>query len=198
MTFLFDIGKVLLDFDFEGSLRSFFPPGTAKVDERLPRLLARKDEFETGAISAEDYTRWAIKVLETDVSSEQFHHAWQQIFTANVPMWQCARKLATEGHRLILFSNTNAIHCPWIFRAFPEFSVFPEAVLSYQVGAIKPHPEIYQHAITEYALIPGNVIYIDDLPENIATGSRFGFRTWQYDLRNHRAFETWLADQLES
>ena len=28
MTFLFDLGRVLLDFDFEPSLARFFPPGT--------------------------------------------------------------------------------------------------------------------------------------------------------------------------
>ncbi len=198
MTFLFDIGRVLLDFDFTSSLRRLFPQATADVDGRLARLLARKDEFETGAISVDEYTSWAIKILEIEISSQQFHHAWQQIFTPNPPMWDCARKLSKAGHRLILFSNTNAIHCPWMFEKFPEFSIFPEAVLSYRVGAIKHHPEIYQYALDTYSLDPQTVLYLDDLPENIATGVHFGFRSWQYDLADHAAFETWLAHQLNS
>jgi len=197
MTFLFDIGRVLLDFDFESSLRQLFPPDTEDVEARLVHLLARKDEFEAGGILLDEYTRWAIEVLKIESSPEQFHHAWRQIFTRNEPMWECATKLSAEGHRLILFSNTNAIHCPWIFEEFPEFSIFPEAVLSYEAGAIKPHPEIYQYALDTYGLDPAEILYVDDLPDNIATGKRFGFRSWQYDLTDHAAFETWLAQNLK-
>jgi len=111
-------------------------------------------------------------------------------------MWDTAKKLRAEGHRLILFSNTNAIHCPWVFEAFPEFSLFHGAVLSYEVGAIKPQPEIYQHAIEKFSLTPENTFYIDDLPANIATGQEFGFQTHQYHLTNHAAFEHWLSQKL--
>jgi len=113
-------------------------------------------------------------------------------------MWVTVRKLAADGHRLILFSNTNAIHCPWMFDQFPEFSLFNGAVLSFEVGSIKPHPEIYQYAIDSHALVPSEVLYIDDLPDNIAAGKRFGFRCFQYDLNDHSAFEKWLAENLNS
>lgn len=191
--FLFDIGKVLLDFDFESSLRKFLPTTHPDPAAALNQLLSHKDEFETGRISTEDYTRWALETLKSDASPEVFHHAWRNIFTPNQPMWETVRKLYNAGHRLILFSNTNAIHCPWIFETYPEFSLFHGAVLSYEVGAIKPQLEIYQHAIDKYSLIPENTFYIDDLPANIATGKEFGFQTHTYQLTNHPAFELWLS-----
>ena len=194
--FLFDIGKVLLDFDFETSLRKFLPSNHPDPAAALDKLLARKDEFEAGQISSEDYTRWSLETLEFDVSTEVFHHAWRNIFTPNPPMWETVRKLHATGHRLILFSNINGIHSPWIFENFPEFSLFHGAVLSYEVGAIKPQPEIYQHAIDKYSLVPENTLYIDDLPANIATGQQLGFQTHFYDLHNHQAFEHWLAKKL--
>lgn len=196
--FLFDIGKVLLDFDFESSLRKFLPADHPDPVGALDQLLARKDEFEAGKVSTEDYTRWALKILESDVSPEVFHHAWCDIFTPNQPMWETAKKLRAAGHRLILFSNINALHSPWVFGKFPDFSLFHGAVLSYEVGAIKPQPEIYQYAIDHYSLIPENTLYIDDLPANIATGQEFGFQTHQYHLTNHPAFELWLASHLNS
>lgn len=196
--FLFDIGKVLLDFDFESSLRKFLPANHPNPTGALDKLLARKDEFEAGKVNTEDYTRWALETLESDVSPEIFHHAWCNIFTPNQPMWDVAKKLRAAGHRLILFSNTNALHCPWVFEAFPEFSLFHGAVLSYEVGAIKPEPAIYQYAIEKYSLTPENTLYIDDLPANIATGQEFGFQTHQYHLTNHAAFEHWLSQKLSS
>jgi putative hydrolase of the HAD superfamily len=71
-------------------------------------------------------------------------------------------------------------------------------VLSFEAGSIKPHPEIYQYAIDTHALLPSEVLYIDDLPDNIATGKQFGFRSFQYDLNDHAAFEVWLAENLKS
>jgi putative hydrolase of the HAD superfamily len=50
--------------------------------------------------------------------------------------------------------------------------------------------------VETYGLVAEEVRYIDDLPANIAGGREFGMRTWQYDLRDHAAFETWLAGEL--
>jgi len=190
MTFLFDIGRVLLDFHFEPSLARLFSPDHLDPAGAMEVLLERKDDFESGKIPADEYIAWAIQVSGTQVNPEQFRDAWQQIFTANEPMWACVRKLAGDGHRLILFSNTNSIHCPWVFKEFPEFSLFPEAVLSFETGFVKPDPGIY------HQLVPSDILYIDDLPQNIATGLQFGFRCHQYNLNQHAAFESWLADQL--
>jgi putative hydrolase of the HAD superfamily len=198
LTFLFDIGKVLLDFHFEPSLSRLLPQDHPDPHASLSLLLAKKDEFEAGRISVPDYTAWALATLGSTASHEDFHQAWRHIFTPNEPMWESVRSLHAAGHRLILFSNTNAIHCPWVFEAYPELSLFHGAVLSYEVDSIKPHPEIYQHAIDKYSLIPGKTLYIDDLPANIATGKRFGLRTHQYHLDNHPAFEDWLENELSS
>lgn len=197
MTFLFDIGRVLLDFDFESSLVRLLAAEEGST-ARLERLLARKDEFEAGGVDMETYIAWALETLECPATKEEFMHAWRNIFTPNEPMWRCVRDLAAAGHRLILFSNTNAIHCPWIFETYPEFSLFPEAVLSFQAKAIKPQPEIYEYAVRTYGLDPAEVLYVDDLPDNIATGRDFGFRSFQYDLKDHDAFEQWLAKELAS
>lgn len=196
MTFLFDIGRVLLDFDFESSLARLFPPGTPDVHERLQRMLERKDELESGKIDVDAYTDWALNILETETTPEEFHHAWRNIFTPNEPMWRRVRQLHADGHRLLLFSNINGIHSPWIYEEFPEFSLFHGAVMSFQTGFIKPQPEIYHHAIDQHDLVPSETIYVDDLPQNIEAGRALGFRTWQYDLHNHAAFEQWLASEL--
>ena len=196
MTFLFDIGRVLLDFDFESSISRLFPAGIPDAAARMNLMLERKDEFEAGKIEEEPFIEWALETLGCDVTPDEFRHAWQQIFTPNEPMWHRVRQLVSDGHRLILFSNINAIHWPWITINFPEFALFHGAVLSFKAGHIKPQPEIYQHAIDHHDLVPSETLYIDDLPQNIATGRALGFRTWQYDLKDHAAFESWLAREL--
>ena len=196
MTFLFDIGKVLLNFDFLPSLAKLLPPGLIPRFDRIATLLDRRIEFETGALDPDEFVTWALGVLQSQATPDEFRDAWRNVFFPVEPMWPTVRRLAAEGHRLILFSNTNALHCPWVFGEFPEFGVFKEAVLSFEVGAMKPDPRIYQHAIGAYQLDPARTRYIDDLPENIARGREFGFRCFQYDLTDHAAFERWLAAEL--
>lgn len=198
MIFLFDIGRVLLDFDFKSSLAHLIPADIQNPTERLDRLLKCKDAFEAGLISPENFTNWALDILGSNATASQFRLTWRQIFTVNEPMWRCIQKLAVENHRLILISNINAIHCPWIFSAYPEFSYFESAVLSFEVGFIKPQPEIYQYAITTHKIDPALTFYIDDMPQNIAIGKQFGFHCWQYDLNEHHAFELWLEKSLKS
>ena len=193
MTFLYDIGRVLLDFDFESSLARLMPPGTPDPELRLGRLLERKDEFESGTMPADDYVAWALCTLGSQASPAEFRAAWRRVFTPIAPMWACVRKLAGAGHRLILFSNTNALHCPWLFDTYPEFSLFDAAVLSFETGHLKPGPGIYQHAVDVHGLVAHSTLYIDDLTPNIITGRQFGFHCWQYDLNDHPAFEQWLA-----
>lgn len=197
MTFLFDIGRVLLDFDFDASLSNLLPSDVADRSARVERLLERKDEFEAGGLDAETYIQWALEVLGSQATAEDFRKAWQNIFTPNEPMWERVRQLVKDGHKLILFSNINSIHSPWIYDEFPEFALFHGAVMSFEAGFIKPHREIYDYAISRYELDPAETIYIDDLPANVATGREMGFRTWQYDLKNHAAFEEWLAGEMD-
>ena len=106
---------MLLEFDFKSSLARLIPSNVQNPTERLNILLQRKDALEAGNIRPNDFILWAIDILGGGATEAQFQHAWRQIFTVNEPMWECVNKLKNLGHRLILFSNINAIHSPWIF-----------------------------------------------------------------------------------
>ncbi|UJP01823.1 MAG: hypothetical protein LZF85_08465, partial [Nitrosomonas sp.] len=95
----------MLDFDFESSLAQLIPSGTADAHERIRSVLHRKDALESGQIDPAGFADWALSILGSDATREQFYQAWQQIFTRNASMWQCVRQLAADNHNLILISN---------------------------------------------------------------------------------------------
>ena len=169
MTFLFDIGKVILDFDFETSLSRLLSPGIPV--ENLHELLGDKDAFERGDIPLDDYIDQALAAFGPDVTREAFKHAWRDIFTPNLPMWAEIERLSDAGHRLLLFSNTNAIHTPWILENYAIFSRFEAGTYSFEANSMKPEESIYKQAITDHGLEPAQTLYIDDLPGNIDTGA---------------------------
>ncbi len=196
MTFLFDIGKVLLDFDFESTLQRLLPPGTEA--SQLHRFLGDKDAFERGDIGLDAYLDQALTALGGGVTREAFEEAWRDVFTPNLPMWAVVERLASDGHRLLLFSNTNPIHCPWMLESYEIFRHFEAGTYSFEAGSMKPEREIYDRVIADHDLSPESTLYIDDLPANIETGRTMGFRSHRYLLNDHRAFEAWLDRELQS
>ncbi|MFK7912052.1 MAG: HAD family hydrolase [Akkermansiaceae bacterium] len=196
MDILFDIGNVIVGVDFIPSLKRLIPDEVEDADERLNTLLERKDEFEAGRLSPEEYFPWAADVIGYSGSMDAFMNAWVDIFTPNEPMWSCIENLRNEGHRLILFSNINDPHKHNLLENYPVFQHFTGGIFSFQTGHIKPEPEIYELAIRQYQLDPENTLYIDDLTANIAGGKEAGLRCHQYSESEHDKFLTWLAANL--
>lgn len=195
-TILVDVGNVLLTVDFAPSLRTLIPPEATNANRRIMTLLEKKDEFEAGQIGEDDYIAWASERLGFTGSADAFREAWCSIFEPLPAMWKSLADARERGLRLIVFSNTNSIHAPWFLDAFPFIKTFDAAIFSHLVGAIKPDPAIYRHAIETYGLVPEQTLYVDDLPENIAGGVAHGFRCHQYDYRQHHLFERWLATEF--
>ena len=190
MTFLFDIGNVLLKLHFENFHRKVVGHEQATLPTELAAL---KDPFETGAMTEQEFVTRSVNILGDHITPEVFTNAWLDIFSLNDPMWEVVQKLHSAGHRLILFSNTNGLHTRHFLGHYPAFQLFHHHHFSQEIGAIKPHDEFYQKAIDAYQLDPAHTAYLDDLPENIATGKKFGFQSWQYDLNNHEACLEWLG-----
>lgn len=193
---LIDIGNVLLTVNFEEPLLGLVPSGTTDAPDRIRSLLEKKDELESGRMDDKSFIAWASARLGFTGSPSRFLEAWNSIFEPIDPMWRVMQELKERNIRLILFSNTNRMHADYFVPSYDIFRIFDEAVFSHEVGAIKPAPAIYHHAVSTFGLKPEETIYIDDLPENIRTGRDLGFVAHQYDHRRHEDLEAWLAEVL--
>ena len=190
MTFLFDIGNVLLKLHFERFHKTVLGSPNASVPTELATL---KDSYEKGEVSDEDFVRHSLNILSSPLTPEEFTTAWRDIFLANTPMWKVVEQLKAQNHRLITFSTTNNSHAEAFLADYSGFDHFDHHHFSHHVGSIKPDPAFYQKAVDTYKIDPAETFYFDDLPENIATGRKFGFTSWQYDHRDHQACLDWLA-----
>lgn len=196
MNFLFDIGNVIINVDFLPALKRLIPEGTECAEQKLNTLLTRKDEFEAGRITPEEYFPWAAETIGFQGSQKEFLKAWLDIFEPNLPMWEAIEQLHSAGHQLILFSNINNPHKDYLLETYPIFEKFQGGVFSYQTGHIKPEPAIYQLAIDSWQLTPEDTMYIDDLADNIAAGKKAGFHCHQYDCAHHQDFLSWLDNVI--
>ena len=190
-TYLFDIGNVLLAFDFTPALSSLLGPKASPT--ALAQIIARKDEFEAGKIEPTPYIAWASELLDFKGSEADFRTIWSDIFTPIPETWELAKKLKADGHRLILYSNTNVIHAPFCLETYDIFETFDHAVFSHEIGAIKPYTEFFQRSFEKFNIDPAQTYYIDDMPENIEAGREHGLNSFLYSASNHPELLEWVA-----
>ena len=184
-SFLFDIGNVLVRFDFSRAVRAVAAlSDVADEADALHRMDAVKLHYEDGQVSRADFLHEAFRILGYRGTEAQFIAAWQGIFTENEPMTALVRALHGK-FPIYLLSNTNCMHVEGLFRDFPVFAHFTGATYSHEAKASKPHRTIYEIAARTHGLEPGATFFIDDLAANIATARELGFHTHHYHHDRH-------------
>lgn len=184
---LFDIGNVLLKFDFNraaGSMaeRSRLP--AARIREALDAWQVR---HETGTVTSGDFSEGVREAIGFKGTEGEFRHLFCNIFTPHEPMWDFARSLFGKVP-VYLFSNISSWHETWVFQQYPGFGKFDGGFFSWRIGAMKPDEAFYQAALRHLPYAPERIAYMDDMPLNVAGGQAAGFRCWQYHLQQHASF----------
>ena len=194
--FFFDIGNVLTTFDFQIALKKFLPLCRLTQDPfQLTKLIRRA--YEGGEHSTEELIRESMKLIGFIESEAVFREHYNDIFAPIPAMWATVERLA-PAYPLYLFSNTSELHKEHLFERYPVFHHFRGGIYSYSARSMKPQDGMYEQGMKLVGVPPEEIIYIDDLPANIETGRKFGWQCWQYDHREHEAFEEWLKSQVPS
>jgi len=179
---IFDLGRVLVDFDFRRGYRAL--EGLCPYDAReIPRRLAASglvERLETGLVEPRDFVAQLSGVLDLHVDYDQFCRLWSSIFTEPLIPESLLAGLA-ERYRLVLLSNTNAIHFEMLRHRLPALRHFHRSVLSYEVKAMKPRPEMYRAALEAAGCRPEECFYTDDIPAYVEAARALGIDAVQFE-----------------
>lgn len=174
---IFDIGKVLIGFDWRAYLHSLFDDDTAESVAAAIFGSGHWPELDRAVLSEEE-------ILGL------FYGAGQgvepQIKEAFDRIGECVAKrdwafdlmdsLKEKGYKLYYLSNMSE----HVKGSNPEAFAFTErmdgGIYSCEVHLIKPDPAIYRSLLEKYGLVPEECLFIDDHPENIAAGKRLGIK----------------------
>jgi len=187
-SFLFDIGNVILFFDFNIAVRRVADRCDVPEAEIFPSIRTLTEAFERGEMDIPGFANAATERIGFSGTPDELVTALEDIFTVNEPMVELIGSLGAKGHPLFLLSNTNAIHVPHFTARYPVFDLFDGATYSHEVGAMKPSPEIYHAAISSHDLDPVSTVYVDDLAVNVEAGCEAGLTGICYDGNAHDKF----------
>ena len=192
---VFDLGKVLLDFDYTIAARkiaerSGLPAHEVKKHLDYSPVLFR---FETGLMTQQEFFDEVRRETKFPGGIAEFSSFFADIFWEIPPMIELNAALRRSGVPTYIFSNTNDMAIEHIRQAFPFFANFDGYILSYEVGAMKPAAKIYEELEKLSGKRGAEVLYLDDRQENVDAGAARG---WQVILQTEPANSRTAIEKL--
>ncbi len=181
-TVIFDLGAVLIDWNPRYLYRSLIDD-----PDEMERFLA---EITTQAWNHEQDRgrRWADAVAEL----VERHPAHAELIRAYHERWpemlgealhdtvDILRELRDAGVALYALTNWSAETWPIALERYPFLAWFQGIVVSGEVGAAKPEPEVFRVLVERYGVVPASSVFIDDQPANVEAARRLGFRAIRF------------------
>jgi len=176
---VFDLGKVLVDFDYSIAIRKIAASSTMTLAgiknliEQSPLLV----HYEAGLLTRREFFEEVRKATGFCGTIEEFGGFFADIFTPIPQMIELHAALRRQKIPAYIFSNTNDLAIEHIRRNFPFFEDFDGYIFSHEVGAMKPDVKIYEALEAMTGKRGAEILYIDDRPENVEAGKARGWRT---------------------
>jgi len=175
---VFDLGKVLVDFDYSIAGRRIAARSRMSASEvqdyidHSPLLF----RYETGLMDRRQFFEEVRATTGFEGSIDEFAQFFADIFTPIDRMLDLHARLRAAGVPTFIFSNTNDLAIEHIRRNFPFFSQFDAHVLSYEHGSMKPDAKLYEVVERTTGRKGHEIFYLDDRIENAEVGLARG---WQ-------------------
>lgn len=184
---LFDLGNVLVRFEPERFSRALGLPTTDGQIHYESGVRELTNRYESGKMTTGEYFAALRTSLNNQYEIPMLQDAFLSVLTDPIPgMKELVRKAAAQLPSALV-SNTNELHFSSVLPRVPALNHLSRRYLSYQIGAIKPSTEFYQHIIRHEDAKPDEMLFIDDVAANIAAAEKAGMIGFQFDV----------ADRLE-
>ncbi len=180
---IFDLGRVLVAIDNTLLVEQLFKG----LDTDDPQELGRKTmsdpamvEFNSGWITAETFYDKMRAAYQWDINFEEFRPLWCRIFVTMDGMEELVMRLR-RNVKLGLLSDTDPLHWNHIITTWPWIGEIENPTLSYQIGVMKPNPQIYLAAADNVNTPPEKCLYIDDLEDNVEGARAVGMSALRFE-----------------
>lgn len=179
---IFDIGRVIIPVDMSRSFAAIGKPQGASHSQVLRELEAdpRWQDWQEGRLTPRDWHEHISKKFKLSFDFEQFCKIWCSVLDPGTILPEPLFEQLAANCRLALLSNTDPIHVAHIEANYPFVRHFPVRVYSCRVGASKPLPLIFHHALREVDALPEEAMFIDDVRENVMAAAALGINAFHF------------------
>jgi glucose-1-phosphatase len=182
----FDLGNVLCFFSRPQEIRQVSEVSGVPEDKIKDVLLHPQHgilwPYERGELNDEQFHAEFCRLTGSHPDMAALLRADSEIFHFNFELLPLLAHLEDSQIPLGILSNI----CPPHWRVVTDgrYSIIPNAfkkcALSYQLGAQKPNEKIYRSAAELAGVPPQQILFIDDVADNVAAARNLGWDAVQY------------------
>ena len=175
----FDIGGVLLN--WENSLIKLAEKHSKSKKKVFDVFYKHDLTFGRGTHTAEEMTKIMQKDLEIDDKNFNYIAYCASQFVPITEMHEFVHELKNT-HKIGLLTNLHTDTFDFIMQygSVPNINYYA-IIKSYEVGFVKPEPEIYQIAQQKADVAPDEILFIDDMSVNIEAAKNLGWHGHVFD-----------------
>ena len=188
---IFDVGKVLVKYEWEKYLDGFGFPKEER--DKLAKVVFQSktwDERDRGSEEEEYYIEQMIKEAPeyADDIREVMRRSGETIEMMDyAETW--IRYLKDKGYHIYILSNYSTYMLEKTQDELTLLKYADGAIFSCQVKQIKPEPAIYQTLLNRYHLDPEKSVFLDDRAENCEGARKEGIHAIQFESFKQAAAE---------
>ena len=181
-TCIFDLGNVLFFFSHARMVQNIALASGASAQVVHEFLFdgGFQEAIESGQLTETQYhgefEAWSGQSLPID----DLRQAMGDIFELNAPMVPLLEELRAAAVRLVLLSNTCVTHIEFIRRRWNVLDLFDDITTSWEVGALKPDPRIYNSALVQAKCDAADCFFTDDIADYVAQAVSMGIQAHVY------------------
>ena len=179
---VFDLGKVLLPFDYAPAINNLNIIEQGLGDKFIEFYKSNYHfhrDFERGKISESEFINKMLEVVNHKIDAETFKRYYADIFSLNEDVVSLLPILKNK-YKLFLLSNTNSIHQKYGWQKYEFLKYFDKLILSHEVSSVKPEEKIYRAVEEASGFSTKEHFYIDDIQEYVDAAKILGWDAVQF------------------
>ena len=176
---LFDLGNVVFEIDFGRSLAAW----NALAGRPAASPIAPFDfddayrSHEVGLIDADTYFAHLARKLGLPQDLARIREGWNALLVREIAETLAMIDAVRGRLACHALSNTNAVHLEAVRTRFPGLlERFDQVFASHEVRLRKPDPRLFHHVLQQLDLAPHEVLFFDDLAENVDAARALGMQ----------------------
>lgn len=185
---IFDVGQVLVSYDWETYLKDFnFPAEEEKLIGEKVFKSQIWNERDRGLLPEEEYLKQFIAALPSEYEEDVKRVINESEKTVGImdyaETW--TGYLRSQGYRLYILSNYSQFMLEHTRdNKMPFLKNMDGVIFSCEVQQIKPEADIYETLLSRFGLKPEESVFLDDRLENCEAARKLGIHAIQFhDLK---------------
>ena len=178
---IFDVGGVLIGYRWKEMFTDDFGLSDEGAEELAVRIFDDPlwPDFDRGLIEVDDLVEhYCALYPDSECYFKRLFYENDKMATDREAVWEKIAELKSRGYAIYILSN----YSEFLFKKHTDHMSFRKiidgGIVSYEVGAIKPEPKIYEKLLDKYSLDPATCIFYDDIEKNVEAARSLGLESY--------------------